>query len=167
MEIRPETVADSPAIFSIHAAAFETSAEARLVDLLRDRAGPLISLVAETQGALVGHILFSPVTLDGHPDLKLMGLAPMAVMPEHQRRGVGSALVQTGLERCRDSSVAAVVVLGHPSFYSRFGFSPARQFGIRCIYNVPADAFMAIELQMGALSGSDGVVKYHDAFNEL
>lgn len=166
-EIRQESDGDIAAVRDVNEATFETSAEANLVDSLREQARPLISLVAEEEGKIVGHILFSPVTLEGHSALYLMGLAPMAVPPEHQRQGVGSALVRIGLERCRNSGVAAVVVLGHPEFYSRFGFSPSRQFGIQCEYDVPADAFMALELRTGVLAERGGVIKYHAAFNEL
>lgn len=167
IEIRPECERDVGAVRALHEKAFETPAEARLVDSLRVRADSLISLVAAEQGEVVGHILFSPVTLEGHPSLNLMGLAPMAVHPDRQRQGIGSALVTAGLERCRELNVAAVVVLGHPEFYSRFGFVPAGQFGIQCEYEVPADAFMAVELQPDALSCCGGLLKYHRAFNEL
>lgn len=167
LEIRPETAADSAAVRLIHEAAFETSAEANLVNSLRERADPLISLVAGYQGEITGHVLFSPVTLKGHPDLKLMGLAPMAVRPEYQRRGTGSQLVRAGLQHCRDAHVTAVVVLGHPEFYSKFGFVPASQFGLCCEYEVPDEAFMVLELQPDGLSERTGTVQYHAAFKEL
>jgi putative acetyltransferase len=93
-----------------------------------------------------------------------MGLAPMAVLPAHQRRGVGSSLVRAGLDVCRHRGVDAVVVLGHAAFYPRFGFQPASRFGIRSEYDVPDDVFMAIELRPGALAGPAGLVRYHAAF---
>lgn len=147
--------------------AFETSAEADLVDAVREQAQPIVSLVAEHHGAVVGHIMFSPVALTGHPDFGVMGLAPMAVAPAYQHQGIGAALVQAGLERCRELGFAAVVVLGHPGYYPRFGFSPAARFGIRSEYNVPEEAFMAMELQPAALRGKSGVVKYHAAFSNV
>jgi putative acetyltransferase len=88
----------------------------------------------------------------------------MAVMPEHQRKGIGSALVRAGLEHCKRLGFVAVVVLGHAEYYPRFGFSPAARFGIRSEYDVPDDVFMAVELQPAALSGKTGTVKYHAAF---
>ena len=100
MKIRAETDRDQAAVRAVNEAALETLAEADLVAALREQARPVISLVAEDAGAVVGHILFSPVTLPHHPELHLMGLAPMAVLPDHQRRGVGSALVRAGLEMC-------------------------------------------------------------------
>jgi putative acetyltransferase len=137
------------------------------VDRLRRQAKPILSLVAESDGAIVGHILFSPVSLAGSSGLKLMGLAPMAVAPGHQMQGVGSALVREGLERCRQSGVAAVVVLGHPEYYPRFGFLPSVRFGIGSEYDVPEEAFMAIELQPGALEHAGGTIRYHPAFAGL
>lgn len=167
MLIRPESADDRAAVYDVNASAFETPAEAELVGALRKQADPVISLVAEVDGAVVGHILFSPVTLHGNPDVQVMGLAPMAVAPAHQRQGVGSALVRAGLERCREIGFGAVVVLGHPVYYPRFGFVPASRFGISSEYAVPDEAFMALELQPGALEGKRGIVRYHAAFGSL
>ena len=152
---------------AVNVSAFETPSEADLVDALRAQATPVVSLVAEDDGGLVGHIMFSPVTLPEHPGLRIAGLAPMAVEPEHQRKGVGSALVRAGLEQCRQLGFGAVVVLGHPAYYPRFGFSSSRRFGIGCEYDVPDDVFMVLELQPGFLHGASGKVKYHAAFGEL
>ena len=167
IQIRPETLADQETVRSILIAAFETSAEADLVDALRQQAEPLVSLVAADGGEVVGHILFSPVTLSGHPDLQIMGLAPMAVAPDRQRHGIGSALVRAGLEACRALGVEAVVVLGHPDYYPRFGFVPSTRFGITSEYDVPENVFLAQELVPGALAGVSGTVQYHPAFQEL
>ena len=167
MLIRAEKETDQDAIFAVNASAFETQAEATLVGVLREQAQPIISLVAEEQGNVVGHIMFSPVILSGNPDLKLMGLAPMAVAPEHQRKGIGSALVKAGLEQCRQLGFVAVVVLGHPEYYPRFGFSPSSRFGIDSEYEVPEEVFMAVELESEALSGHTGRVKYHHAFSKV
>ena len=112
-------------------------------------------------------IMLSPVSLSGHPDLKVMGLAPMAVSPQHQRQGIGSALIRAGLQRAARLDFAAVVVLGHPVYYPRFGFSPSSRFGIDCAYEVPDEAFMAIELRPGALDGRAGRVTYHAAFGDV
>jgi putative acetyltransferase len=91
----------------------------------------------------------------------------MAVVPAQQRTGLGSALVRAGLEQCRKLGFGAVVVLGHPDYYPRFGFSPAARFGIGCEYEAPQEAFMAIELQPGYLKGASGKVEYHAAFDEV
>jgi putative acetyltransferase len=167
MLIRAETKDDRDAVYAINLSAFETSSEAKLVDALREQAQPIVSLVSEEKSELVGHIMFSPVSLSGHPDVRMMGLAPMAVIPEHQNTGIGSALVQAGLDQCRKLGVTAVVVLGHPKYYPRFGFSPSSLFGIDSEYEVPEEVFMAMELQAGSLSGITGRVKYHAAFGEL
>jgi putative acetyltransferase len=165
--IRSEEHGDSAAVHGVNEAAFDTAAEADLVDILREQARPVISLVAESGGAIVGHIMFSPVTLPGHPTLRLMGLGPMAVAPALQRRGIGSALVRAGLERCRQIGSGAVVVLGHPEYYPRFGFLSSTRFGIDCEFDVPSEVFMAMELEDGRLRGVSGRIEYHPAFRGL
>ena len=167
MLIRSEEQRDWAAVHAVNASAFETPAEANLVDDLREHATPLVSLVAEDNGAIVGHIMFSPVSLAGHPTLRIMGLAPMAVAPEHQRKGIGSALVRAGLEHCQQLGFGAVVVLGHPAYYPRFGFSSSARFGIGCEYDVPEDVFMVVELRAGFLHGASGTVAYHAAFSNV
>jgi putative acetyltransferase len=167
MLIREERDADAAQVRAVNIAAFGTPTEADLVDALRLQAMPLISLVAEDNGKVVGHILFSPVKLTSEPGLILMGLAPMAVVPSRQRQGIGSRLVREGLERCRDVDAAAVVVLGHPEYYPRFGFRPAAQWSLRSEYSVPEDAFMVRELREGALNGMSGTIQYHPAFQDF
>jgi putative acetyltransferase len=167
MLIRSEHPAEVDAVRAVNTAAFETSAEADLVDALRAEASPLISLVAADDGAVVGHILLSPVVLPDHPQLRIMGLAPMAVLPSRQRRGIGSGLVRAGLEACRELDVDAVVVLGHADYYPRFGFRPASRFGIDCEYDVPDEVFMALELRPDSLAAPSGIVRYHPAFGRL
>jgi putative acetyltransferase len=131
MHIRPEVPSDYAAVHDLNVAAFGGDTEARLVAMLREQARPLVSLVAEESGTLVGHIMFSPLSLQGFAGL-MMGLGPMAVAPTRQRQGVGSALVRAGLERCREIGAGAVVVLGHPDYYPKFGFLPAARFGLTC-----------------------------------
>jgi putative acetyltransferase len=111
--------------------------------------------------------MFSPVLLSGYPDLKVLGLGPMAVLPEHQRKGTGSALVGSGLEQGKQLGFGAVVLAGHPEFYPRFGFQPASHFGIACEFDVPEEAFMAVELQPGFLADAKGTIKYHPAFKDV
>jgi len=167
MLIRAEKENDRDAVYAVNASAFETPSEANLVDALLEQAQPVVSLVAEDNGEVVGHIMFSPVSLSDYPDLKVMGLAPMAVAPEHQRKGIGSALVRAGLEQCRKLGFVAVFVLGHPEYYPRFGFLPSSRFGIDSDYDVSEEVFMATELEPGALSGKKGRVKFHAAFSNL
>lgn len=167
MQIRVEHPGDHRAVREINRAAFESDGEATLVDALRVQANGVISLVADDNGEVVGHIFFSPVALSGHETLRVAGLAPMAVLPEQQRSGIGSALVRAGLDACRDHGYTAVVVVGHPGFYPRFGFRRASQFGINCEFEVPDQAFMAIELQGGALLNRPGTIHYHPAFRAL
>jgi putative acetyltransferase len=164
LTIRHEQPYDIPSVREVNLSAFPTPAEANLVDALRQAAIPTISLVGDLGGSVVGHILFSPVTLTGWPELKAMGLAPMAVGPARQRQGIGSALVAAGVESCRQRGSEAIVVLGHARFYPRFGFVPASRFGIRCEYDVPDDHFMALELVPDILSGKAGTIQYHPAF---
>ena len=164
--IRSEQVEDRQAVHAVNTEAFGREDEAELVDTLRRQAHPLISLVAEEDNAVVGHIMFTPVSLSDYHAL-LMGLAPMAVVPFRQRTGIGSALVRTGLGACKRLGAHAAFVLGHPQFYPRFGFSPAADFGIACEYNVPHEAFMVIELVPGALRAVSGTVSYHPAFRDV
>lgn len=131
------------------------------------RTTPLVSLIAEDHGAILGHIMFSPVSLFGHPALRIMGLAPMAVAPEHQRKGIGSSLVRAGLNQCKQLGFGAVVVLGHPAYDPRFGFLSSARFGIGCECEVPEEVFMVVELQAAFLEGASGKVKYHSAFRDV
>lgn len=165
VSIRRETAADHDAVDRVNERAFERTDEADLVRRLRSRTHPHVSLVAERDGVVVGHIFFSPVDVESAPStLVVLGLAPMAVAPEHQNQGVGTALVRKGLDACQRLGTHAVVVLGHPGYYPRFGFEPASTFGLASEYDVPDEAFMALELEPGALDGVSGTVAYHECF---
>jgi putative acetyltransferase len=164
MRIRREEPPDIQQIRALNIAAFGTSGEATIVDALRADAANVISLVADDDGEVIGHIMFSPVRVIGAPDLRAVALAPMAVVPQRQRIGVGSALVRAGLEECRRSSADAVFVVGHPQYYPRFGFTPASAFGFTCEFNVRDEVFMAVELIPGALTNRSGTVHFHEAF---
>lgn len=166
-KIRDETAADVDAVTTIVNDAFEGDAEVKLVAQLRQQCAGIISLVAEQQGQIVGHILFSPATLNNAPRYQLMALAPMAVSNVLQHQGIGSALVRAGLERCRLSGVDAVVVLGHPAYYPRFGFIPAKQVNILCPWPAPDDAFMVLPLKDKPISGQNSKVMYHPLFSGL
>ena len=164
---RPETTADAAAIRRVHAAAFPTPTEAELVDRLRAHGKATVSLVAEQAREIVGHILFSPVAVDGVRLVGLaLGLAPVAVLPACQRQGVGSRLVRDGLEACRGLGCGLVVVLGEPGYYGRFGFGRASRWGLRNEYGVD-DAFQAIELSAGSIPPAGGLVRYAPEFAAL
>ena len=169
IQIRSENSDDHKAIFHINSQAFETDAEAILVDRLRKICPDVISLVAEIGEQIVGHIFFSPVLLDveiGHYDL--MGLAPMAVLPEMQRKGVGSLLVKEGIRVCHEAGYHGIVVLGHPNYYPRFGFVPSVQYGIRSEYDVPDETFMVLEFDTGGINHyNDAIIKFHPVFKEV
>jgi putative acetyltransferase len=168
MNIRWEEPEDAAAIRQVVAAAFGQVAEADLVDKLRARGKCVLSLVAEADGQIVGHILFSEVTLATNPGArKLVGLGPLAVVPARQRGEIGSRLVRAGLFYCEIFGYDAAVVLGHPEYYPRFGFVPASRFGIHSEYNVPDEVFMALELTEGALADCAGPVSYQPEFNEV
>jgi putative acetyltransferase len=148
--------------------AFGSAAEADLVDALRRAGKATLSLVAEDNGRIIGHILFSPVTLETADGVRQgVGLAPLAVWPERQNEGIGSMLVRQGLTECRAAGHPFVVVLGHPDYYPRFGFTPASRFGIKTEYEVRDEAFMALELQENALQGCAGLVKYQLEFSSF
>ncbi|MFN7927760.1 MAG: N-acetyltransferase [Blastocatellia bacterium] len=162
--IGPEQPEDLAAIHAVVAQAFGQAAEAELVDKLRDNSKAIVSLVAVENAQIIGHILFSEVTIDA---TTIIGLAPLAVLPSYQKQGVGTLLTNAGIAACRDAGYTAMVVLGHPHYYPRFGFVPASQFGIRSEYDVPDEVFMALELQPGALANCAGVAKYQVEFNEV
>ncbi len=171
--VRPETPADVFAIRRVNERAFGRAQEADLVDALRRRDAVILSLVAVAGGEVVGHIEFTPVTLEdrrGKPEGSApdaVGLGPMAVLPEYQKRGIGSRLVREGLAVLRRGGRDAVVVLGHPGYYTRFGFAPSVRYGIRSEYDVPDEVFMVLELRPGALAHRHGVFHYDPEFGKV
>lgn len=176
MTVREELPGDAVAVRRVVEHAFGQTEEAELVERLRRVGAVTAACVAEWERdtpmssahQIVGHILFSPVTIAGRrPPVAAVGLGPLAVAPEHQRQGVGTALVEWGLARCRDRGVGLVVVLGHPAYYPRFGFRPAHRSGLTCEYDVPPGTFMVRELEAGALDACSGLVRYHVAFSDV
>ena len=165
--IRPETQQDRQAVWNVNRAAFETEEEANLVDALRDGEYVEVSLVAVSDGKVVGHILFSrlPIVTEGGT-VDALSLAPMAVMPSHQRQGIGSRLVEAGIEACREKGCKIVVVLGHTEFYPRFGFSTDLAQPLKSPFG-SGDAWMAMELVPGALTGIEGRVEYPPPFGQF
>ena len=161
--IRPETEADHDTVAALVRAAFGGEDEVVLIARLRSDGDALVSLVAVEGGAILGHILFSPlaVEIDGMP-VSAAALAPVAVRPDRQGQGIGAQLIEAGLEACRVAGIAAVIVLGHPAYYPRFGFSADLARKLRAPFS--GDAFMAVALVPGALDGDAGSVRYAPAF---
>ena len=168
MNIRKERQDDVEAIARLNDMAFlDSTEESSIIARLRGSGDLFLSLIAEVDGQIVGHIAFSTITIDGGPKSSevFMGLAPMAVAPDNQRNGVGSALVKKGLDILKEQKVAAVFVLGHPEYYPKFGFRASQSsYGIKSIYEVPDNVFMALELKAGALNSVSGVARYCNAF---
>jgi putative acetyltransferase len=168
IHVRREKSGDEAAIARVNREAFGKPDEARIVDAIRQAGPRRISLVAVDGAAVVGHILFTPIALESEgSSLNVMGLAPMSVLPEFQRRGIGSMLVKAGLCECREAGCQLVVVIGHPEFYPRFGFRPARGYGLQSEFDVPDEAFMVAELMPGALAECRGLVRYLREFGPL
>ena len=168
--VRPERVGDYIAIREVNLLAFGREVEARLVETLRQSASfiPELSLAAVENGRVMGHILFSPLTIETDKGaVSALALAVMAVRPELQNRGIGSELVRHGLKECQRLGHNVVVVIGHPGYYPRFGFSSARAKGLEVPFEVPDEAFMVLELVPGALDGIGGMVRYPQAFDEF
>jgi len=167
IKIRSEIPADKPAVRAVNIRAFGRPDEADIVDRLRAACPDLVSLVATDGATVVGHILFSPAVIEG-PDREIegMGLAPMAVLPEYQRRGIGSDLVAAGLAALMARACPFVIVLGHPEYYPRFGFVPASRHGVRCPWDgIPDDVFMMRVLDEAAMHGVAGRARYRPEFD--
>jgi len=168
MIIRPEKPDDIAAVRAINETAFDEPTEATIVDSLRDACPDAVSLVAVEDDRILGHIFFSQVSVSGGDEVAQgMGLAPMAVLPERQRQGIGSMLVQAGIDAMRERNCPFIIVLGHPEFYPRFGFAPASQHGLSCQWDgVPDEAFMLLILDEPAMAGVSGAVRYRDEFDQ-
>nr|WP_298683303.1 N-acetyltransferase [uncultured Dongia sp.] len=166
MDIRETSAADLAALIALHDAAFGGPHEGRLVADLIARDLAAISLAAVEGGRIVGHILFSPLVVEVDSDTALgLALAPLAVHPSRQRAGIGTALTQAGLDAARQAGWEAVIVLGHPSYYARFGFSADLARGFESPFAGPA--FMALELTKSALSGRKGKIIYSSPFADM
>jgi putative acetyltransferase len=166
--VRAEKDGDAEAVRAVHEAAFGGPVEADIVDALRRDCPQCVSLVATEGGDVVGHVLFSPVTVGGGGDAPAgMGLGPMAVLAAFQRRGIGSRLVRAGIAALKDAGCPFIIVLGHPDYYPRFGFVPASARGLACPWGgVPDEAFMVLMLDEAAMAGVTGLVRYRPEFDE-
>ena len=165
--IRKEQHQDIHVIREVNIQAFGQNQEADLVDTIRKSCNDMISLVALIQNTIVGHICFSPATIEGNAKMiQGMGLAPMAVLPTYQRQGVGTKLVQAGIERVRKKGSPFIIVLGHASLYPIFGFEPASHYGIRCEWDIPDSAFMIVRLNESQMRENTGLAHYLPEFAE-
>lgn len=167
IQVREETRGDMPAVRAVNRAGFGRIQEVDLVDRLRKTCRELLSLVAIAEMGVVGHILFTPVGIFGPAgSIKGAGLAPVAVVPEFQKRGVGTALIRAGIKKLKQKGCPVIVVLGHPGYYPRFGFVPGRTQGIQCEWEVPQEAFMILLLDPMARWDIQGTARYRPEFSE-
>ena len=167
--IRQETQNDYNEVFELNHIAFEQDAEAKLVDALRKNPTvfvPELSLVATDNSKIIGHILFTKINIrDNNGNLnQSLGLAPMAVFPEHQKKGIGRQLIRKGFEVAKALGFKSVIVLGHEHYYPKFGFEPAAKWNIKAPFDVPSNVFMAIELENDGLKNISGTVIYPKEF---
>ena len=164
IKFREEQPGDTAAIREVNRRAFGQDHEGRIVDELRANGAGLLSLVATIEDEVVGHIMFSPITVG---ELTGAALGPMAVAPGHQRRGIGSGLVELGKLNLEKAGWPFIIVLGHAEFYPRFGFRPASVFGITCEWEVPDDVFMVLVLDEEKMRGVSGLAKYRHEFTSV
>lgn len=164
VEIREELPGDVAAVRDLNRRAFGQDQEGNIVDALRSNGAALLSLLATVNGRVVGHILYSPASVG-----EVMGaaLGPMAVLPEYQRQGLGSKLVEAGNLKLKDAGCPFIIVVGHPSYYPRFGFKPASTHGIKCEWEVPDEAFMLLVLDEAKMQGVSGLAKYRHEFSSV
>lgn len=170
IQIRKETNEDFDSVYDLNLQAFNQIAEPELVDKLRlsDRFIPELSLLALLDNKIVGHILFTRIFIQSEGvNKESLALAPMAVLPDLQKSGIGKQLIKSGLDKARSLGYESVIVLGHADYYPKFGFKPASAFGITAPWDVPDEVFMVLELKEKAISDVRGIVNYAQAFMEL
>jgi len=168
IKFRQEEPSDYLAIRRVNEQGFGGGEEADLVDALREVNAIVLSMVAIEGEDIIAHILFTEVVVtQADSQCTGLGLGPMAVLPTHQRKGIGTQLLKIALDKCRRLDYDFVVVLGHPEFYSKFGFSPAKPHGISCEFDAPDEAFMVLELRENGLAGRSGTVHYRDEFRNV
>jgi len=165
IEIREERSDDVPAVRDLNRRAFGQDQESNIVDALRANGAALLSLVATLNDQVVGHIMYSPVSIEGNVTGAALG--PMALLPEHQRQGIGSKLIETGNQKLKDAGYPFITVVGHADYYPRFGFRPAGEHGIKCEWDVPDDVFMLLVLDEAKTEGVSGLAKYRHEFSSV
>ena len=164
IKIRKERPDDIAAVRKLHKRAFDQDQEANIVDVLRSNSAALLSLVASLDERVVGHIMYSPLEVGQRTGA---GLGPMAVLPEHQRQGIGSKLIEAGNQELKEAGCPFIVVIGHADYYPRFGFAPAQAHGITCEWDVPDNVFMVLVLDLAKMQGVSGLAKYRHEFSTV
>lgn len=169
IDIREEHADDFAAIREVNRRAFGQDQEANIVDALRSNGAALVSLVATLDGRVVGYIMYSPISVGDEPAPAVIGaaLGPMSVLPEHQRLGIGSKLVNAGTQKLNAEGYPFIIVLGHANFYPRFGFKPANTFGVKCEWPIPDEAFMLLPLDHTKLHAIRGLARYRHEFSTV
>lgn len=178
IEIREELPDDIAAIRDVNKRAFGQDQESNIVDALRANGAALLSLVATLNDRVVGHIMYSPATIISSSasimsssatigNVPGAALGPMSVLPEHQRLGIGSALVTTGNEKIQTAGHPFIIVLGHPTFYPRFGFRRASSLAVKCEWDVPDEVVMLLILDETRMQRVSGLVKYRHEFSTV
>ncbi len=165
IEIREERPDDIAAVRELNRRAFGQDQEGNIVDALMANGAALLSLVATLNDRVVGHIMYSPVSIDGKG--RGAALGPMAVIPERQRQGIGSKLIEAGNQKLKDAGCPFIIVVGHADYYPRFGFRPASEHGIKCEWDVPDDVFMLLVLDQAKMEGVSGLAKYRHEFSSI
>jgi len=165
IEIREERSDDVAAVREVNRRAFGQDQESNIVDALRTNGAALLSLVATVNGQVAGHIMYSPLTVA--ENVLGVALGPMAVVPEYQRQGIGTQLIEAGNRKIKDAGYPFIIVVGHAEYYPRFGFRPANEYGIRCEWDVPDDVFMLLVLDQAKMEGVSGLAKYRHEFSSV
>ncbi len=165
IEIGEERPDDVAVVRELNRRAFGQDQEGNIVDALMANGATLLSLVATLNDRVVGHIMYSPVSIDGK--VRGAALGPMAVIPERQRQGIGSKLIEAGNQKLKDAGCPFIIVVGHADYYPRFGFRPASEHGIKCEWDVPDDVFMLLVLDQAKMEGVSGLAKYRHEFSSI
>jgi putative acetyltransferase len=165
IEIRGEYPDDVAAVREVNRLAFGQEQESNIVDALRTNGAALLSLVATVDGQVVGHIMFSPLTVA--ENVKALALGPMAIAPEYQRQGIGTRLIEAGNRKIKDAGYPFIIVVGHAEYYPRFGFRRASEYGIKCEWDVPDEVFMLLVLNEAKMQGASGLAKYRHEFSTV
>ena len=165
IEIREERSDDVPAVRDLNRRAFWQDQESNIVDALRANGAALLSLVATLNGQVVGHIMYSPLSIDGKFEGAALG--PMAVLPQCQREGIGTKLIEAGNRKLKDDGCPFIIVVGHADYYPRFGFKPASEHGIKCEWDVPDNVFMLLVIDEAKMAGVAGLAKYMPEFSSV